>query len=58
MCRPTRRKPCAETTRAGCGRHIDQVKHSVPGSNRCRCRTRAADDTPARHTWLSRVLGR
>lgn len=58
MCRPTRCKSCAKTTWAGCGQHIDQVMRSVPESNRCRCHTRAAGDTPARHTWLSRVLGR
>ena len=35
MCRPTRCSTCAETTWAGCGQHIAQVKASVPPGQWC-----------------------
>lgn len=35
MCRPTTCKTCGKTTWAGCGRHVDQVKASVPAGQWC-----------------------
>lgn len=35
MCRPTTCKTCGKTTWAGCGRHVDQVKASIPAAQWC-----------------------
>ena len=35
MCRPTRCKTCGQTTWAGCGQHVNQVKAAVPADQWC-----------------------
>ena len=35
MCQPVKCKVCAKTTWAGCGRHVQQVKASVPAGQWC-----------------------
>jgi len=35
MCSPVTCRTCGKTTWAGCGRHVDQVKRSVPASQWC-----------------------
>jgi hypothetical protein len=56
MCRPTKCKTCAKTTWAGCGRHIDQVKASVPADRWCPGHTRDTGSTSP--NWVRRLLGR
>ncbi|MFI5626787.1 hypothetical protein ACIA03_25235 [Nocardioides sp. NPDC051685] len=56
MCRSVRCKKCGKTTWAGCGRHVSQVKASVP-SNRW-CPGHSADPKDPNGTLLSRILGR
>jgi len=46
MCRPTTCKTCRKTTWAGCGRHVADVKATVPGSQWCNGR-HTADDAAA-----------
>lgn len=55
MCRPVTCKRCGKTTWAGCGRHVDAVKASVPASQWCAC-DRSADPAPT-GGFLSRLLG-
>ena len=36
MCRPVKCRTCGKITWAGCGRHVAQVKSSVPAGQWCR----------------------
>ena len=35
MCSPVTCRTCGKTTWAGCGRHVDQVRRSVPAAQWC-----------------------
>lgn len=35
MCHAVRCKQCGKTTWSGCGRHVEQVRRSVPASQWC-----------------------
>jgi hypothetical protein len=54
MCRPVRCKTCGNTTWAGCGQHVAQVKASVPGDQWCSGHPRSERSGG----FLSRLLGR
>ncbi len=54
MCRPVKCKTCGNTTWAGCGRHIAQVKSSVPVGQWCGGHPRSERSGG----WFSRLIGR
>ncbi|MCH8611805.1 hypothetical protein [Arsenicicoccus dermatophilus] len=67
MCRPVTCQTCGRTTWAGCGRHVDHVKGSVPADRWCPGHGDAAapggqpgDQTGAAtgSGFLARLLGR
>lgn len=53
MCHPKRCKTCDKITWAGCGRHVADVKASVPAAMWCPGHQDANNDG-----WLNRILGR
>ncbi len=53
MCSPVTCRTCGKTTWAGCGRHIDQVKRSVPASQWC-----AGHETTKPSGFLSSLFSR
>lgn len=55
MCRATRCKTCGKTTWAGCGRHVNQVKATVPADNWCPGHPRTSSGGRG---WFSRILSR
>ena len=55
MCRAVRCKTCGNTTWAGCGQHVNQVKASVPTDQWC---PGHPDEERSGGSWLSKVLGR
>ncbi len=57
MCRAVKCKQCGRTTWAGCGRHVEQVRRSVPASDWCPGHTKDAKQAPAGGR-LSRLFGR
>lgn len=61
MCQPTTCKVCGNTTWAGCGQHIAQVKAGVPAGRWCNGRHTDAEKQQAaarRGGLLSRLLPR
>lgn len=66
MCRRVECSRCHRPTFAGCGAHVEQVLGNVPRAERCRCREEksrarhpeAPDNTPARRSWLRRLVGK
>ena len=56
MCRPVTCKRCDKTTWAGCGRHVEAVKASVPAGQWCTCKRDAAPASVV--GLLARLLGR
>lgn len=57
MCRATPCRICGKTTWAGCGRHVDAVKATVPPGQWCGGHTDA--DTGSRPKgFLARLFGR
>lgn len=56
MCRPVTCKTCGKTTWAGCGKHIDQVKRTVPASQWCDGRHDGVDK-PAGKSLFGRLFG-
>ncbi len=54
MCRPTTCRTCKQTTWAGCGQHIPQVRASVPASQWCP----GHPESERQGGWLSKLLGR
>jgi hypothetical protein len=55
MCRAVRCKTCGNTTWAGCGQHVNQVKASVPTDQWCPGHPKAERTGGG---LLSRLLGR
>jgi hypothetical protein len=53
MCHPTRCRQCGNTTWAGCGRHVSDVKAVVPPDLWC-----PGHHDPDNDGWLRRILGR
>ena len=56
MCRQVTCRKCGRPTWKGCGAHVEQVLHSVPVAERCRC---SSEKTPRpattkRKSWFSR----
>jgi hypothetical protein len=59
MCRPVRCRVCGNTTWAGCGQHVAQVKAMVPSDLWCnRQHTQEERAAAGAGGWLSRILGR
>jgi hypothetical protein len=58
MCRPVRCRVCGNTTWAGCGRHVAQVRSMVPSDLWCAGHAEEEYAAASRAGWLSRVLGR
>ncbi len=55
MCRAVRCKKCGQTTWAGCGRHVAQVKASVPSGQWCQGHPKGERSGG---TWWDRLRGR
>jgi hypothetical protein len=55
MCRPVTCKTCGNTTWAGCGQHVAQVRAAVPADLWCAGHPKAEGTGGS---WLSRLLGR
>ncbi len=53
MCRPTTCRTCGKTTWTGCGRHVSQVRATVPADRWC-----AGHPAEDRRGWFARILGR
>ncbi len=59
MCRAVTCKQCGKTTWAGCGQHVDKVKHGVPAAQWCDGHPQAPAPAPrSPGGLLSRLLGR
>lgn len=59
MCRAVRCKTCGKTTWAGCGRHVDSVKQSVPAGQWCPGHADDKDQSAAPSTGLfAKLFGR
>ncbi|WP_151083440.1 hypothetical protein [Nocardioides cynanchi] len=59
MCRPVRCRVCGHTTWSGCGRHVAQVKATVPAAEWCGGRHTPEERAAAGGGgWFARVLGR
>ncbi|MCI2266882.1 hypothetical protein [Sediminivirga luteola] len=61
MCRAATCTICGKTTWAGCGRHIDDVKRSVPAGRWCPGHDASAEPaaaTPQRAGFFARLFGR
>lgn len=54
MCRAVKCRTCGKTTWAGCGRHVEEVRESVPASQWC---SGHPDQASVRGGFLSRLLG-
>ena len=54
MCRAVTCKTCGNTTWAGCGQHISQVKARVPAAQWCPGHPKAA----RQRLWFSKLFGR
>jgi hypothetical protein len=58
MCRPVRCRVCGNTTWAGCGRHVAQVRSMVPADQWCSGHAKEEYAASGGGGWLSRILGR
>jgi hypothetical protein len=58
MCRPVRCRVCSNTTWAGCGQHVAQVKAMVPSDLWCPGHSQEEYAAAGGGGWLSRVFGR
>jgi hypothetical protein len=54
MCRPVTCSVCGRTTWEGCGRHVEEVRRTVPASRWCPGHA----PEPERKGFLARLLGR
>ncbi|SNV25098.1 Uncharacterised protein [Dermatophilus congolensis] len=54
MCRSVTCKTCGKTTWAGCGQHIEAVKHTVPADQWCN----GHPPTSTSSSLIARLLGR
>jgi hypothetical protein len=53
MCYPTRCKSCGNTTWAGCGQHVADVRAGIPADQWCTGHATSGNDG-----WLRRIIGR
>ena len=58
MCRAVKCKTCGKTTWAGCGKHIDQVRRSVPAGQWCSGHSTSAQAKSDSPGLLSRLFKR
>lgn len=57
MCRPTNCKKCGNTTWAGCGQHVAQVKAMVPANQWCNGHANEPA-TPGEGGFFGKLFGR